>query len=60
MRNLTWILIALSAVGFVLAVLSTLLDSSFMNITAEGFSRSSNNLALIVIALLLASPKKGN
>jgi hypothetical protein len=42
-----------------LAILSTLLDSSFVNVSAEGFSRGSNNLALIAVALLLASPKQG-
>ena len=58
MRNATLVLIALSAVGFVFAVVGALLGRSIMGIASEGFSRACTNLALIAIALLLASEKR--
>jgi len=51
MRNVAMILIGLSVLGFVLAVISNLLVGSVMGVSAEGFSRGCNNLALIAIAL---------
>ena len=59
MRNLSWALIVLSALGFVLAIAFALLGRKFMNVGAEGFSRACTNLALLAIAFLLVSKKKG-
>ena len=50
MRNLSVILICLSALGFVLAVISAFVGT-IAGITAEGFSQGCTNLALIAIAL---------
>lgn len=58
MRTLAWILIALSALGFAIAVVGALVGRSLMGVWPEGFSRGCTNLALIAIALLLASGKK--
>jgi hypothetical protein len=58
MRNATLVLIALSALGFVFAVVGTLLGRSIMGIASEGFSRACTNLALIAIALLLVEKKR--
>ena len=57
MRSLIWVLIALSAVGFVLAVIAVY-TYGLLGVTAEGFSRACSNLALLAIALMLASKKK--
>ena len=51
MRNVSMVLIGLSALGFLLAVVSALLGSPIMRVPPEGFSRSCSNLALIAIAL---------
>jgi len=59
MRYLIWALIALAALGFVLAVVGVLLGS-LLGVSPEGFSRASTNLALIAIALLLATDKKAS
>lgn len=56
MRNLIWVLIVLSALSFVLAVVTAWFGGDFL-IQPEGFSFSSTNLALLAIALLLASKK---
>ena len=58
MRNATLVLIALSALGFVFAVVGTLLGRSVMGVASEGFSRACTNLALIAIALLLVEKRK--
>ncbi len=58
MRNLTRVLILLSAVGFVLAVVASFTRVGLPGITPEGFSRGCTNLALIAIALLLAFDKE--
>lgn len=58
MRNATLVLIALSALGFVFAVVGSLLGRSIMGIASEGFSRACTNLALIAIALLLVAKKR--
>jgi len=50
MRNLGIILICLSALGFVLAVISTFVGP-FAGVSSEGYSRGCTNLALIAIAL---------
>jgi hypothetical protein len=45
-------LIGLAALAFVLAVVEgLLLPSPILGVTPEGFSRASNNLALLAIAL---------
>ena len=51
MRNIAIILIGLSALGFVLAVITSVGGFTIMGTSAEGFSRGCNNLALITIAL---------
>lgn len=53
MRHLIWILIALAAIAFILAVGGALSRSAILRVAAEGYSRASANLALIAIALLL-------
>jgi len=58
MRNIVIVLIGLSILSFVLAAIVTLIGGSFtiMGIVGpspEAFSRASNNLALIAIALTL-------
>ena len=50
MRNLAIILICLSALGFVLAVLSAFVGT-ILGVTAEGFSQACTNFALLAIAL---------
>ena len=62
MSMIARMLIGLAALGFVLAVCVSLLWPMFgisAGISAEGFSRASNNLALIAIALLICS-KRGS
>ena len=59
MRNLVWVLIILSGVGFVGAVVGALTGQLFLGIQPEGYSRACTNLALIAIALLLVQGKKG-
>ena len=56
MRNLAMVLVGLSALGFILAVISALIvGSPIMGISPEGFSRACTNLALIAIALIVCS-----
>ena len=50
MRNLAILLICLSAIGFVLAVISAFVGP-IAGVTAEGFSLGGTNLTLIAIAL---------
>jgi hypothetical protein len=58
-RNLVWVLIILSVVGFVGAVAGALTGRLFLGVQPEGYSRACTNLALIAIALLLVPEKKG-
>jgi hypothetical protein len=58
MSALSKVLIGLASLAFLLAVLVVLLWPIF-GISAESFSRTSNNLALIAIALLLCN-KQGS
>ena len=52
MRNIAMVLIGLSALGFVLAVISVLVvGGPIVGISPGGFSRGCTNLALIAIAL---------
>jgi hypothetical protein len=53
MQNIIILLIAVSAVGFISAVIASLLGGEFLTVSAEAFSRVCNNLALIAIALIL-------
>jgi hypothetical protein len=57
MRNLAIALIGVSALAFLLAKFSTFEgffgDNPILNITAEAFSRASNNLALIAIGIAI-------
>ena len=58
MRHLVWILVVLAAVAFVVAVAGSLLGHSFLLVAPEGYSRACTNLALLAIALLLATQPK--
>ncbi len=58
MRNMAWVLIAGSAVGFIFAVIGSLACTRVLGVGPEACSRASTNLALIAIALLLASSTK--
>jgi hypothetical protein len=58
MRTLAWVLIALSALGFVLAVVGSQVSWILFGVTSEGYSRACTNLALLAIALLMISGKK--
>ncbi|MFC1888893.1 hypothetical protein ACFL4G_03965 [Thermodesulfobacteriota bacterium] len=60
MKSLSWILIAFSAVGFVCASLVALWGFPDIGVSAKGFSYGCTNLALLAIALLLVSEKKGD
>ena len=53
MRNITIALISISVLSFVLAIIATLLGGGFLSVSAEAFSRTCSNLALIAIALIL-------
>jgi hypothetical protein len=53
------VLIGLAALAFVLAVISNLTGDAVMPVRGEAFSRASNNLALIAIALLLLDRGRG-
>ena len=56
MSILSKVLIGLAGLGFVLAVFASLLGPIYV-VSAEGFSRASNNLALIAIALSVCSKR---
>jgi ACR3 family arsenite efflux pump ArsB len=60
MANLPKVLIGLAALAFVLAVIVSLTGEPIMRTRAEAFSRASNNLALIAIALLLLGRNRGS
>jgi hypothetical protein len=57
MRMLAWLLIALSVIGFVLAIIGSY-TNGIAGITGEGFSRGAINLTLLAIALILLDHKK--
>ena len=59
MQSFTRVLIGLSVLGFVLAVIVSLMGLRPLGIGPEGFSRACSNLALIAIALELAWKTKG-
>ncbi len=56
MENITKGLVGLAALGFLLAVIFSLADQSLL-VSAQGYSRACNNLALIAIALMLMGKK---
>jgi hypothetical protein len=56
MSILSKVLIGLASLAFLLAVFASLLWPIF-GIPAEAFSRASNNLALIAIALLICTKR---
>jgi len=58
MANLKMALIGLSALSFLLAVISVLVTGPIMGITAEGFSRACTNLVLMGIAVSVCCPKQ--
>ncbi|KPL11049.1 hypothetical protein AMJ85_04815 [candidate division BRC1 bacterium SM23_51] len=60
MKNVAWALIGLSALGFVGAVVLAVSSRGVLGVAAEGFSRACSNLALLAIALLLATGEKGS
>lgn len=51
------ILIGLSVLAFVLAVVVEFTTGNIMGVGPEGFSRASNNLALIAIAVAVCSDR---
>lgn len=58
MRHLVWILVVLSALGFVLAVVGALMGNWLLGVSPEGYSRACSNLALLAIVLVLAGHSK--
>jgi hypothetical protein len=56
MRTVIWLLVALSVLGFVLAVVGVF-GLRFGNITPEGISRGSQYFVLLAIALTLLTKK---
>ena len=56
MENITKGLIGLAALAFLLAAISALVDQTLL-VSAEGFSRACNNLAVVAIALMLMGKK---
>ena len=59
MSNLVKVLIGLAALAFVLAVVSSF-AGPIVNTGAEAYSRASNNLVLITIALVLTFGRTTN
>lgn len=55
MRNFAFALIAFSVIAFLMAIIMNLGSAAGLSfrVEAEGFSRASNNLALIAIALVV-------
>jgi len=51
MRQVALALIVLATVGLISAVISVMMGSTILGVTAEEFSRICSNLALIAIAL---------
>ncbi len=58
MAKLIMVLIGLSAIAFLLAVVSVLIAGPIMGLSPEGFSRACTNLALMGIALSVCCPKQ--
>ncbi len=63
MSNILKALIALSCLAFIIAMLGSMFSFDFLGTDPEGFSRASNNLSLIAIALAVCfttENKKGD
>jgi ACR3 family arsenite efflux pump ArsB len=63
MSNILKALIALSCLAFIIAAFGSMFGFDFLGTDPEGFSRASNNLALIAIALAVCfttENKKGD
>jgi len=58
MKGISIILLALAALGFVLAVVVVLFTGPILNVTAEAFSRACTNIALLDIIVLLLIRKR--
>jgi len=58
MATVTRVLIGLSALSFVVAVVTALSGVSILGAHPEGFSRACSNLALLAIALSVTSVRK--
>jgi hypothetical protein len=54
MRNFILVLIGISALAFILAVISALVGGHVLGIWAETYSRACSNIALIAIALAVS------
>ena len=50
-------LIVLAGVGFILAIIGTLLQTAILEVSPEAYSRACGNLALIAIALAVCLKK---
>ncbi len=59
MRTFIWVLVGLSALAFILAVISVFFHVSMPGVSAEGLSRACSNLALIAIAVHLVWKERG-
>mgnify|MGYP001820069657 CR=1 FL=1 len=57
MIKVSYTLIALSCLAFVMAVIGSVFNYDFFGVDPEGISRASNNLALIAIALVVCLKK---
>ena len=58
MDNVIKILIGLTALAFILAVIGSLTDFFLLGVSPEAYSRASNNLGIIAIALSLLLKNK--
>lgn len=58
MDNVIKILIGLTTLAFILAVISSLTDFFLLGVSPEAYSRASNNLGIIAIALSLLLKNK--
>ena len=59
MQNVAKGLVAIAAVGFILAVVAGGVTGRIMGLEPEAFSRASNNLALLAIAIFLGFKDDG-
>jgi len=58
MIKVSYTLIALSCLAFVMAVVGSVFSYDFFGVDPEGISRASNNLALIAIVLVFFFKKE--
>ena len=57
MSKVSIVLIALSALGFIVAILESIFGFNAFGVSPEGYSRACSNLALIAIALAVCIKK---